>query len=535
MYTQSFGLWRPAENGPDQIPPKWISSENAGHDGQSEWRTMRQSKDNAEKEISQMHFEPACNFIDGAWRPAQSGNSLPVMDPSTGAAWETIADSSTGDVDAAVGAARKAFDEGTWGRTTALDRGRILTRMRDLILKNAAELAALEARDTGKPKNAAEADIAALARYFEFYGGAADKLHGETIPYLDGYFVAVLREPHGVTGHILPWNYPAQMFGRTLAPALAAGNATVLKPAEDACATPLRLAALAMEAGFPPGALNVVTGRGTVSGAALAAHPGVDFVSFTGSPAVGQIVQKLAADHFVNCTLELGGKSPQVVFADADFDAAVPVICRAIVQNAGQTCSAGSRLLVERRAYGEMIERLSAAFVKLRAGAPEMNADCGPIINAKQKQRVQGFIDRGIAAGVPVLARGTVDPGVAPGGYFVAPAVFGAPGRDSELAREEVFGPVLSVLPFEDEADAVRLANSTEFGLVGAVWTRDGGRQMRMAKKIRSGQVFVNCYGAGAGIELPFGGVGKSGHGREKGFAALHDFTRTKTVICNHG
>ena len=482
-----------------------------------------------------MQIESACNFINGRWQPSSAGQTLDAIDPSTGAAWETSADSTSEDVDAAVRAARAAFDSGAWGRTIGADRGRMLTRLSGLIAQNAAELAALESRDTGKPRSSGIADVTALTRYFEFYGGAADKLHGEIVPYVDGTLVTVLREPYGVTGHILPWNYPAQMFGRTLAPALAAGNAVVLKPAEDACATPLRLAQLATEAGFPNGAINVVTGRGTVSGAALAAHPGIDFVSFTGSPAVGQIVQKLAADHFAACTLELGGKSPQIVFADADLEMAVPIIKKAILQNAGQTCSAGSRVLVERSLFGELCERLKPAFAASRAGAPEMDVDCGPIINAKQQVRVRGFIERARAAGVPVLAEGTVAEGVNPGGYWVAPVFFGTPERNSELACEEVFGPVLTILPFDDEADAAAFANATDYGLVAAVWTRDGGRQMRMAKRIRTGQVFVNCYGAGAGIELPFGGRGKSGHGREKGFAAMHEFTTTKTVIFNHG
>ena len=474
------------------------------------------------------------NFVDGTWC-AEGSSTLPSIDPSTGEAFGEIADSSAEDVDRAVRAARKAFDNGPWGKTTAVERGRILSRISALVEKNAAELAQLEARDTGKPKKVAEADIKALSRYFEFYGGAADKFHGETIPYLSGYLVALLREPHGVTGHILPWNYPAQMFGRTLAPALAVGNATVLKPAEDACATSLRLAELATKAGIPPGALNVVTGRGSVAGAALASHPGVDFISFTGSPEVGQLVQKAAADHFANCTLELGGKSPQVVFGDADFDAAVPVICRAIIQNTGQTCSAGSRVLVEQSAYEKFIERLGPAFSALQAGSPEMDLDCGPLINAKQKIRVQGYIDRARAEGIEVVAEGRIAKGVSPRGYFVIPTMFGKVPRESALAREEVFGPVLAVLPFRDEAEAVQLANDTEHGLVAAVWTRDGGRQLRMAKAMRSGQVFVNCFGAGAGIELPFGGIGKSGHGREKGIQALHDFTRTKTVVINHG
>lgn len=475
------------------------------------------------------------NFIGGKWLPTARGATLPAIDPSTGETYALIADSTPEDVNRAVLAARKAFDEGAWGRTTAVERGRMLTRMAALIQKNAAEISAIESRDTGKPKSAADADVVALARYFEFYGGAADKLHGETIPYLAGYYVATLREPHGVTGHILPWNYPAQMFGRTLAPSLAVGNAVILKPAEDACASPLRMAELGAEAGFPEGAINIVTGRGEVAGAALASNPGVNFMSFTGSPAVGQIIQKLCADHFITCTLELGGKSAQVVFADADLDAAIPVLRKAIIQNAGQTCSAGSRVLVERGIYNVLVERMIDEFSRLRVGAPEMDLDCGPIINAKQKARVLGFIIRAQESGATILAEGKIDPRVSPGGFYVKPVLFGSVPRNGELAREEVFGPVLAILPFDDEADAVALANDTAYGLVASVWTRDGGRQMRMVKKLRAGQVFVNCYGAGAGIELPFGGTGKSGHGREKGFGALHDFTTTKTMIVNHG
>ncbi|KAB7786727.1 aldehyde dehydrogenase family protein [Methylorubrum populi] len=477
----------------------------------------------------------SCNFIDGQWTASEGDATLNVYEPATGRVIGTIADSTAADVDRAVRAAREAFDQGAWGKTSALDRSRLLLRLGALILRDVERLAQIEARDTGKPASVARADIVALARYFEFYGAAADKLHGETIPYLDGYFVTVTHEPHGVTGHILPWNYPAQMFGRTLAPALAVGNATVLKPAEDACATALALVDLLEEAGFPRGAVNIVTGRGAVAGAALAAHPGVDFVSFTGSPEVGQIIQKLCADHFITCTLELGGKSPQIVFADADLDAAIPVIVKAIIQNSGQTCSAGSRILIERSAYDEVIGRLRQAFGTVRVGAPEMDLDCGPIITAKQQARVQGFIDRAIADGVPVLAQGVIAEEAPADGFYVRPTLFGPTPRDNLIAREEVFGPVLVALPFDDEADAVALANGTDYGLVAAVWTRDGARQMRLAKRVRTGQMFVNCYGAGAGIELPFGGSGKSGHGREKGFAALHDFSKTKTTVFNHG
>lgn len=475
------------------------------------------------------------NYIDGRWVRSTGGDTLPMVAPATGSTYGSITDSTAADVDAAVQAARTSYDSGAWGRTSALERSRILLAFSRLIEENAGVLAEIEARDTGKPASVAQADMVALARYFEFYGAAADKLHGETVPYQSGYFVAVVREPHGVTGHILPWNYPAQMFGRTLAPSLAVGNAVVLKPAEDACATALHLAELATEAGFPPGAINVVTGTGAGAGAALASHPGVDFMSFTGSPQVGQVIQKLCADHFITCTLELGGKSPHLVFDDADLDAAIPVIVKAIIQNSGQTCSAGSRVLVQNRILPAVLERLSAAFAQVVAGAPEADHPAGPIITAKQQQRVQGFIDRAKVEGIPVIAEGSIDPAADPAGFFVKPTLFGPVPRTSELALEEVFGPVLALLTFEDEADAVALANATDYGLVAAVWTRDGGRQMRLTRAIRSGQVFINCYGAGAGIELPFGGAGKSGHGREKGFAALHDFSITKTIVINHG
>lgn len=474
------------------------------------------------------------HYIGGRWTAGTSEATISMIDPSTGEPYGQIVDGTAQDIDAAVRAARAGF-EGAWGRMTPLERGRIMMRFGRIILENADELAAVEAKDTGKPRSVAWADTQAAARYFEFYGSAADKLHGETVPFLDGYLVAVIHEPHGVTGHILPWNYPLQMFGRTLAPSLAMGNATVLKPAEDASASALRLAALAEEAGFPPGAINVVTGSGAVAGAALTAHPGVDFLSFTGSPEVGQMVQKAAADHYATCVLELGGKSPQVVFDDADFDAALPVVLKAIIQNSGQTCSAGSRLLVERSAYDDFVGALASRFASVKVGTPEMDLDCGPIISAKQRGRVQAFIDRAQNDGIPLLAQGQIADGTPAGGFFVKPSLFGAVPRSNTLAREEVFGPVLAVLPFEDEEDAVQLANATEYGLVAGVWTRDGGRQIRMAKRIRSGQVFINSYGAGAGIELPFGGTGKSGHGREKGFAALHEFGTTKTIVLHHG
>ena len=469
-------------------------------------------------------------LIGNRWVP--TADVLPVIDPSDGAPFAAIAAGGKAEVDAAVAAARQAFDGGEWSRLTAADRGRLLSQLGHAITEHAADLALLECRDTGKPMRQAEADMIAAARYFEYYGGAADKLHGDTIPFMAGYNVQTWYEPYGVTGHIIPWNYPAQMFGRTLAPALAVGNATVLKPAEEACLTPLRLASLAVEVGFPPGAINVVPGEGAAAGAALAGSRDVDFLSFTGSPEVGILIQTAAAQNHIGCTLELGGKSPQILFADADLDKAVPVLCNAIVQNGGQTCSAGSRVLVERSIYETLVGRLTDRFSSLAAGPGQENRDLGPLISATQRDRVEGFLAR---AKAPLIARGMVSETAPEGGYYVAPALFGPVGEDDELACDEVFGPVLTVLPFEDEADAVRIANNTDYGLVAGVWTENAGRQTRVAKQLRCGQVFLNGYGAGGGIELPFGGVRKSGHGREKGFAALYEFTQLKTVVQHHG
>ena len=475
------------------------------------------------------------NLIGGKWQPASDGRMLDMISPSDGQAFASIARGTRDDIDAAVAAARRAFEEGAWGRMAAVERGRLMAKLGEAILMHHEELAQLEACDCGKPMKQARADITAAARYFEFYGGAADKFHGETIPFLDGYMVTVLREPKGVTGHIIPWNYPAQMFGRSLAPALAMGNAVVMKPAEEACVVPLRLAQLAQDVGFPEGAINVVTGIGEEAGAALASHPGIDFLSFTGSPEVGTLVQKAAAENHIGCVLELGGKSPQILFEDADIEAAAPVVVSAIVQNGGQTCSAGSRVLVQKSVYDSFDAKIAARFAQLRVGSHAMDLDCGPLISANQKKRVQGFIEQARKDGVPVLAQAQIADGVPAGGFYVAPILFGPVPRANQLACEEVFGPVLSIIPFEDEADAVKLANSTDYGLVAGIWTRDGGRQMRVAKKMRCGQVFVNGYGAGGGIELPFGGVKKSGHGREKGIEALREFSQAKTIVFKHG
>jgi len=472
------------------------------------------------------------HLIGGDWVAPEDGRTIALTDPSTGDDIGAIALGTAGDVDRAVAAARAAQD-GDWGGMSATDRGRVLSRIGRAVEGRLDNLAALETMDVGKPPSQARADAMALARYMEFYGGAADKIGGETIPYRDGYTVYTFREPHGVTGHIVPWNYPMQIIGRSVGAALAMGNSCVLKPAEEACLTALAFAALAMEAGLPPGALNVVTGTGAEAGAALAVHPGVNHLSFTGSVATGAAVQAAAARNVVPVTLELGGKSPQIVFDDADLDRALPYLVNAGIQNSGQTCSASSRVLVQRGAYDEVRRRMGERYAALRVGPAARDLDLGPVISARQKARIEDFIAMG--EGLEIVARGRIEPDTPRSGHFVAPILFAGVPVDHPLAQEEIFGPVQVLIPFEDEAEAVRIANGTAFGLVAGVWTADGGRQMRMARALRAGQVYLNDYGAGGGVELPFGGIGSSGHGREKGLAALYGFSVLKTVAAWHG
>ena len=492
------------------------------------------------------------HFINNQRVSGSTGDTIPVLDPSDGQVFAHLARGNSEDIRRAVAAARKAADGGAWSQLAPVERGRLLRKLSDAILAHHDELWSLEMRDCGKPVKQAKADATAVARYFEYYAGACDKLHGDTIPYTPGFAVMTFYEPHGVTGHIIPWNYPMQIFGRSVGGALAAGNACVVKPAEDACLSLLRIAELAAECGFPDGALNIVTGYGHEAGQALADAEGIDHISFTGSARVGTIIAQSAAKRHVPVTLELGGKSPQMVFADAKLDEAIPVIINAIIQNAGQTCSAGSRLLIEASAYERVLAAVGEKIAALKVGPAAMDCDVGPLIRANQLERVSGFlssvlpersvlrqaqdereVDRG--NGASIVAQGTIIPEAPATGFYAKPTLVADVPADAALAQDEVFGPVLAAMSFKDEADAIRLANSTAYGLVAGVWTENGGRGMRVARAVKSGQVFVNNYGAGGGVELPFGGVKSSGYGREKGFEALYGFSVMKTVVVKHG
>jgi aldehyde dehydrogenase (NAD+) len=455
--------------------------------------------------------------------------SFQDIDPSTGQALAEVARCGAAEVDQAVAAAREVF-ESTWRRIPPSERARLLRRLADLMRQELASLAEMESRDTGKPLRQARTDAEVAARYFEFYAGTVEAMYGDTIPAVADMLVYTLREPYGVTGHIVPWNYPMQIGARTVAPALAAGNCCVLKPAEEAPLTALRIGQLALEAGLPPGALNVVPGYGEEAGAALAAHPSIDHLAFTGSAEVGTLVAKAAAEHITPVTLELGGKSPNLVFADADIETAVPVIVSSIVQNAGQTCSAGSRLLVEEAVHEAVLDAVADRFRTIRIGRGIDDPDLGPLISAEQRDRVRGHVEAGRSEAELVVGGGIPDGEGLANGFFFQPTLFDQVPAEASIAREEIFGPVLVVGTFHDADEAIRLANASQYGLIAAVWSRDVSRAHWLAREIRAGQIYVNTYGAGGGVELPFGGFKRSGYGREKGYEALLGYTQTKTV-----
>lgn len=480
-----------------------------------------------------LNFNHNCIFINNTWQPCASGKTLDLINPSTGEKITCVARGKGDDIDKAVQSARQSLSR-EWGTTTAVERGRILIKMAEITLQHAEELAQLECNDVGKPYTQAKNDAIAMARYFEFYGGACDKVHGQTIPFENGFTTYTVREPHGVTGHIIPWNYPMQIIGRSVGAALAMGNAVVLKPAEEACLTALALGEIVKSAGLPDGALSIVTGLGAEAGAALSQHPGIDHLSFTGSKPVGTLVQQAGAENVVPVTLELGGKSPQIVFDDADLEQALPFLVNGGIQNAGQTCSASSRILVQQKIYGEVVAKMIKQYKKLKVGPADQDLNIGPLINHQQRDMVQSFLDLAEQDGLSPIAQGQFVDDLPPGGAYVLPTLYGDVAPQHPLAQREIFGPVQVIMPFVDEAQAIELANGTDYGLVAGVWTRDGGRQMRMAKQLQAGQVFINNYGAAGGVELPFGGVKASGHGREKGFEALYGFSTTKTVAIKH-
>ncbi len=470
-------------------------------------------------------------IIAGEERNAKSGTTFETVDPSTGRPLAVVARGDADDVDSAVSAARAAFENGPWTKMRPQERARVLWRVATLIRREAQDLAETESRDNGKPLRQAKTDVEVAARYFEFYAGVADKLMGHTIPVAPGILDYTLREPIGISGQIVPWNYPIQIGARGAAPALAAGCCVVLKPSSEAPLTALRLGRIAVEAGIPAGVFNVVPGSGTTVGERLASHPGVDQLTFTGSVDTGIRVMKLAAEHVIPVTLELGGKSPNVVFADADLDIAIPGVANAIFQNAGQTCSAGSRLLVEASAHDQVVEKLQAHIAAMQLGPGVDDPDMGPLISERQFDKVMAYIETGRREGAVVAAGGMrpTDQRLR-AGFFLAPTLLDRVEPGMRVHDEEIFGPVLTISTFETPDEAATIANRSEYGLVAGVWTRNINTALMMAERIRSGQVYVNTYGAGGGVELPFGGYKKSGFGREKGLQALDSYLQTKNV-----
>jgi aldehyde dehydrogenase (NAD+) len=465
-------------------------------------------------------------FIGGKSVPSDA--TYDNIDPATGRSLGAVARCADAEVDRAVTAARCASK--AWSRALPAERIEILVRIGDLIEQNRERLAQLESEDTGKPLSQARTDATVSARYFRFYGHAIDTYYGHTIPLTPDLHVYTRREPLGVTGHIIAWNYPMQLLSRAVAPAIATGNCSVVKPADETPRTAVEFARLAVDAGLPPGVFNVVPGIGAEAGAALANHAGVDHLCFVGSTRIGSTIAHAAAERVAPTTLELGGKSPQIVFADADLSRATEFIVKAILQNAGQTCSAGSRLLVHESVHDDLVERVRRRFEKVTIGPGIDDKDLGPLISRNQQDRVNNMITANTKGEILCGGGAPTDTALTDGAYFM-PTLIDDVDPASALAQQEIFGPVLTVNQFGDEDEAVALANGTEYGLLAAIWTTDLSRAHRLAADIVAGQVYVNVYGAGGGVELPFGGFKKSGYGREKGFEALDALTATKTVV----
>jgi len=477
-------------------------------------------------------------LIDGKWVEAASGETFTSYDPSTEEPLAEIAAGDKEDIDRAVRAARRAFESGPWRRMTPSERGRALWKLADLIEAHAEEFAQLETLDNGKPLSVARvADIPLVVDHFRYYAGWATKVEGETIPVsIPGqrFLNYTLREPVGVIGQIIPWNFPLLMAAWKLGVALACGNAVVLKPAEQTPLSALRLGELLDEAGIPPGVVNIVTGMGETAGAAIAAHPDIDKVAFTGSTEVGRLIMKAAAGNLKRVSLELGGKSPNIVFADADLDEAAIGAASAIYFNHGQCCCAGSRLFIEHKVYDKIMPRLVEFSEKIKIG-PGMDAasEMGPLVSSEQFERVTGYLAAGKKEGAKAVTGGG-RPKKLDKGYFVQPTVFTDVKPDMKITREEIFGPVVCAIPFQDANEVAAAGNDTTYGLAAAVWTRDIQKAHRMAEVLKAGTVWINCYNV-FDAASPFGGYKQSGFGREMGKAALELYTQTKSVWVNLG
>jgi len=466
-------------------------------------------------------------FIDGEWVAAADGDRFDTVDPATGESIAMVAAADATDVDRAVDAARTAFPG--WRDTDPAERGRIVHRVGELIREHREELAAIESADQGKPITQARSDMNGAASYFEYYAGAADKLEGSSVPVGPDQIDFTLREPYGVSAQIVPWNFPGNLFARGVAPALVAGNTTVVKPAEQTPLSALRLAELCVQAGVPDGVVNVVPGFGEPAGATLSSHEDVDTITFTGSVSTGRAIMKAAADTITPVTLELGGKNPAVVFPDADLDRAARWIDRAIFTNAGQVCSAADRVIVHESVHDELVERIVERAESYDLGPGADDPDMGPLVSADQFDRVTDYIEVGRKENATVAAGGG-----APDrdGYFVEPTVFTGVDNDMRIAQEEIFGPVLTVIPFGSETEAIKIANDVEYGLVGGVFTADVTRAHRFARELEAGNVYVNKW-FGDTNQTPFGGYKQSGIGREKGLEALDSYLQTKNVAIN--